>query len=80
MESAFVMEKEAIPQIFDDRKLSADERRTEADEILEALKCVCMDEFLPRERGFVESMEDVEFVTQPQLDWLRKIRDRKKIL
>lgn len=73
------MEKESIPNlevVSDDPEV----RRNEADLILEALKCVCEDEFSRRETEFIENMWGAEFVSKGQLNWLRKIRDRKTIL
>jgi hypothetical protein len=73
------MQQEGIPQI-DEIDLDADQRRFEADEICETLKCVVLDEFTRVEGEFIRRIADSEFISESQLDWLRKIRDRKRIL
>jgi hypothetical protein len=56
--------------------MESDARRTEADRIIEDLKCVCADEFSRAELALIGNLEDSEFVSQGQLEWLQGIQTR----
>jgi hypothetical protein len=56
--------------------LLEDERLNAASEILDLMKCVPIEHFSRVELDFLERMEGALFISEAQLDWLTKIRDK----
>lgn len=54
----------------------ADDRRAEADRILDILRVICDDDYTPKEAAFIEDMARGGTVSPKQLFWLRDIKDK----